>query len=171
MPDPARTGWREPSSLLPLRWGSYRLRYLAGLGLAIAGGLLVQVTSTYSLGVLPIGLFLHILGWCILPGIGWRRVLAAAFSALTTILLLNGATSMVFLIMPLAAWLFLRQRPIASYSVLLVPAISAYILSQVFSEYGWGVLVLTIALVVLAAAAWLGRSLAVISRQRPAKSR
>ena len=171
MPDSVPTGWREPSSLLPLRWGSYRLRYLAGLGLAISGGLLVQVTSTYSLGVLPIGLFLHILGWCILPGIGGRRVLAAAFSALTTILLLNGATSIVFLVMPLAAWLFLRQRPILSYSVLAIPVVSAYILAQAFPDYGWGALVLSFALAMLAGAAWLGRSLAVISRQRTAKSR
>lgn len=171
MPDLTPREWQEPSALLPLRWGSYRFRYLAGLGLAIGGGLLVQVTSTYSLPALPIGLFLHILGWCILPGIGGRRVLAAAFSALTTILLLNGATSMVYLIMPLAAWLFLRQRPIVSYSVLIVPAASAYIVAQAFSEYGWGSLVLTISLAVLTAAAWLGRSLAVISRQGTGKSR
>lgn len=171
MGDPVRLGWREPSSLLPLRWSSYRTRYLAGLSLAVVGGLIVQVTSTYSLGVLPIGLFLHILGWCILPGIGWRRVIGAAISALTTILLLNGATSMVFLTMPLAAWLFLRQRPLASYAALIVPAIAAYILAQAFPEYGWGALVLAIAGIVLAGAAWLGRSLAVISRRRTAKSR
>jgi hypothetical protein len=171
MPDLTLRDWQEPSALLPLRWGSYRFRYLAGLGLAIGGGLLVQVTSAYTLPALPIGLFLHILGWCILPGIGRRRVAAAGFSALMMILLLNGATSMGFLIIPLAAWLFLRQRPIVSYSVLIVPVGSAYILAQAFSDYGSGALVLTISLAVLTAAAWLGRSLAVISRQGTAKSR
>lgn len=178
MPDPApagpdrtRSGWREPSSLLPLRWGPYRFRYLGGLALAVAGGLLVQVTSTYSLGVLPIGLFLHITGWCILPGIGWRRVLGAGASALTTIVILNGASAMVFLVFPLAGWLFLRQRPLVSYAVVAIPVIAAYLLAQAFSEYGWGVLVLSIGGAVLAGAAWLARSLAVISRRRPAGSR
>lgn len=165
-----RPGWREPSSLLPLRWGPYRLRYLAGLTAVIVGGLLVQATSTYSLAALPVGLFLHIVGWCILPGIGWRRVLGAAFSTFTVILLLNGATSMVFLVIPLAAWLLLRQRPPLSYAALIVPAIVAYLLAEGFPDYGSGALVLAIAGVALAAAAWFGRSLAVISRRRTANS-
>lgn len=167
-PDP---GWREPTSLLPLRWWTYRGRYLAGLAGILGGALLVQLTSAYSLGVLPVGLFLHIAGWCILPAIGWRRVLASGVSALLTIVLLNGAPSVVFLAIPLAAWLFVRQRPLVSYLVLALPILASLPLAQLFPDYGWGVAVLSIAGVLLAAAAWLARALAAKSRQRPARTR
>ncbi len=170
-PEPVPPGWREPASLLPLRWGSYRARYLAGLALILGGGLLVQLTSAYSLGVLPVGILLHVTGWCILPGIGWRRVLASGVSALMTIVLLNGASATVFLAIPLAAWLFVRQRPLLSYLVIAVPLLASAPLSQLFPDYGWGVVVLPIAGALLAGAAWLGRSLAAMSRESTARTR
>jgi len=169
--EPAPYGWREPASLLPLRWGSYRGRCLGGLGLAFAGGLLIQLTSAYSLGVLPIGIFLHVAGWCILPGIGWRRVLAAGVSALMMIVLLNGAQATPFLAVTLAVWLLVRQRPVLSYVVVAIPPVGGLLLAQVFPDYGWGVVVLPIAGALLAGAAWLARSLAAMSRTSPATNR
>jgi hypothetical protein len=170
MPDPA-TGWREPASSLPLRWGTYRGRYLAGLALAFAGGLLVQVTSTYSLAVRPVGLFLHITGWCILPGVGWRRVLGAAVSALTTIVLLNGAPATGFLAIPLLAWLLLRRRPLASYLAVVIPPFAGFLLAQYFPDYGWSGVVLPIAGAALVGAAWLGRWIATMSAGSSAPTR
>lgn len=167
-PDRAQPGWREPASLLPLRWGSYRSRYLGGLALTIAGGLLIQLTSAYSLAVLPIGIFLHVAGWCILPGVGWRRVLASAVSALIMIVLLNGAQSTAFLAVTLASWLFVRQRPPLSYLVVAIPPVGGLLLAQLFPDYGWGAVVLPIAGVLLAGAAWLGRSLTAMSRRSTA---
>lgn len=162
MPTP-RTRWREPASLLPLRWGTYRGRFLAGVTLIFLGAALVQLTSAYSLLVLPLGLFAHITGWCILPGIGWRRILGAGVGALMTIILLNGAPSTVFLVVPFATWLLVRQRPILSYVTLVIPPLASIVLAQLFPDYGWGVAVLSIAGAVLIASAWLARSLAAIS--------
>lgn len=170
-PGRARSGWREPTSRLPLRWASYRSRYLAGVALILVGGLLVQLTSAYSLAVLPIGIVLHVTGWWILPGIGWRRVLASGVGALTTIVLLNGAPATVFLVFPLAAWLLVRQRPLVSYVVLAIPLLASIPLAQSFPEYGWGAVVLPIAGVVLAGSAWLGRSLAAMSGTSSASTR
>jgi len=155
--------WREPAHRLLLRWGTYRARYLTGLALLFLGGILVQFTSTYSLLVLPLGLAATITGWCILPGIGWRRVLAAVIGAFATVLLLNGAPATLFLVAPLAVWLLLRERPVLSYSVLLIPIVTALFLTQFFPDYGWGVLVLTIAGATLVGSAWLARSLAAMS--------
>ena len=156
--------WREPATTLSLRWGSYRSRLIIGLVLAFVGGLIIQLTSAYSLVALPSGVLLHVVGWCILPGIGWRRVLGATLGALSSIMMLNGASSTVFLAVALGAWLFLRQRPLVSYLVLVIPAITAYLLSQQFAEYGSSLLVLSVGAVTIVGAAWLARSLAVITR-------
>lgn len=131
----------------------------------------MQFTSAYSLGVLPVGLLLHITGWCILPGIGRRRVLASGVSALMMIVLLNGAAATGLLAIPLAAWLLVRQRPLLSFVVLAVPLLASVPLTQLFPDYGWGAVVLPIAGVVLAGAAWLGRSLAAMSGKSPAPTR
>lgn len=163
--------WREPSSLLPLRWGNYRGRYIAGIALIFVGAALIQLTSTYSLLVLPLGVLAHITGWCILPGIGWRRILASGVGALTAIVLLNGAPATVFLAFPFAAWLLLRQRPALAYLTLVVPLAVSFLLSQYFPDYGWGVVVLSIAGVGLIATAWLARSLAAMSGRSTANSR
>ncbi|MEO6942438.1 MAG: hypothetical protein ABI238_07480 [Terrimesophilobacter sp.] len=166
-----RTTWREPARALPLRWGNYGLRLLAGIALIFIGGALIQFTSAYSLVVLPVGLFAHVVGWCIIPGIGWRRVLGAAVSAVTMILLLNGAPGTVFLVLPFACWLLIRQRPLLSFSTLVVPLIASYLLAQVFPDYGWGVIVLSLAGAVLVGAAWLARSLAAMSGKSSAIAR
>src|SRR5690606_9654793 len=131
------SGWREPARRLPLRWGSYRLRYVLGIVLALGGALLVQLTSAYSLVALPTGLFVHVVGWCILPGIGWRRVIGATVGTFLSMLMLNGATSVVFLAAAVAAWLFLRERPLLSYAAVLVPVVASFGLAQFFADYGW----------------------------------
>ncbi len=147
------------------------MRLVSGLFLVFAGAAIVQLTSAYSLLALPTGVFVLVVGWCILPGIGWRRVLAATVGALTAMLLLNGAAAIVFLTAPLGAWLFLRQRPLLSYLVLVIPAMVAYVLAQEFAQYGWGGLVLSIAAVALAGSAWIARALAGISRHSHSNSR
>lgn len=163
--------WREPAASLPLRWGSYRTRIVLGLALAFSGGLIIQLTSAYSLVALPAGVTLHVAGWCILPGVGWRRVLGAALGTLSSIMMLNGASSTMFLSVVLAAWLLVRQRPLLSYLTLAIPAIAAYFLSQQFAQYGSSVLVLSVGAATLIGAAWLARSLAVITRPQQRKSR
>jgi len=153
--------WQEPASNSPLRWGSYRGRYVAALVLVLGGAVLVQTGSVYLPQVMLIGMGLHLVGWWILPGRGWRRAVVSLPSLTTVMLILNGAAAMVFLAIPLAGWLWLRHRPLRAYPVLALPAISAYLLTLHFAQYGSGALVLTVSGAVLIGSAWLARSIAV----------
>ena len=168
---PPDAGSREPTANLPLRWGSYRARYVGALVLLIAGGLLVQATSAFSLPFLGIGFALHAAGWAILPGAGWRRALVIVPSGLATVLVLNGASSAYFLAIPLAAWFLARQRPWPSYLSLVFPIGTAAILAGAFPQYGDNALVIAIAGAVVVASAWIGRSLTVINGRNRMHSR
>lgn len=153
-------GWREPTSLLPLRWGGYRGRYFAAVALIFVGGLLVQATSAYAPYLLSAGVGTHLLGWWILPGRGWRRFWMSLPSALVMLVLLTGGPSSASLVVPLAGWLYVRQRPARCYAVLLAPFAAGVILGQGFPQYGFGAIVLTAAGAVLVGSAWLARLLA-----------
>lgn len=160
--------------MLPLRWGGYRPRYVAAIALVIAGGLLVQATSAYATYLLVIGMAAHFLGWWILPGRGWRRFWMSLPSALVMMLLLTGGPSSAALVVPLAGWLYVRQRPARSYAVLLAPFAAGVILGQAFPHYGDGAIVVAVATAVLVGSAWLARLLAnsrQIPRQRPTSAR
>ena len=159
-------GWREPAASIPLRWGGYRARYLAALTLILAGGLLAQATSAYATYLLTIGLAAHLLGWWILPSRGGRRLWASLLSAFVLVLLLTGGPSSAALVIPLAGWLFARQRPARSYIVLVAPVAAGIVLGQAFPQYGSGAVVIAIAGAVLVGSAWLARLLA-NSRQTP----
>jgi hypothetical protein len=156
----AESGWREPASLRPPRWGGYRSRYGTGLSLLLAGGLLVQSGSVYAPQLMLVGMSAHLIGWWLVPGRGWRRIIVSVLSLTTVMLILNGAAAMVFLVVPLAGWLWLRQRPALSYLVLVFPVLNSYVLSLFFAQYGHGALVLTVSGLVLAASAWLARFIA-----------
>lgn len=158
--DPEGDGWREPAARIPLRWGGYLGRYLAALTLILAGGLLVQATSAYATYLLVIGLAAHLLGWWILPSRGWRRLWASLLSAFVLVLLLTGGPSSAALVIPLAGWLFARERPARSYIVLVAPVAAGIVLGQAFPQYGYGAIVTAIAGVVLVGSAWLARLLA-----------
>jgi hypothetical protein len=152
--------WREPVSAVPLRWGGYRGRYVAALTLVLGGGVLVQTGSVYLPQVMLIGMGAHLVGWWILPGPGRRRAIVSLPSLTTVMLILNGAAAMVFLVIPLAGWLWLRRRPFRAYPVLVLPAASAYLLTLNFAQYGWGALVLVISGAVVIGSAWLARYIA-----------
>jgi hypothetical protein len=156
----SQSGWREPTSTLPLRWGGYRFRYISAIALLISGGLLVQATSAYATYLLYIGMAAHLLGWWIVPGRGWRRFWMSLPSALVMLVLLTGGPSSAALVVPLAGWLYVRQRPARCYPVLLAPFAAGVILGQAFPDYGYGVIVVTIALAALVGSAWLARLIA-----------
>src|SRR5687768_16381812 len=78
VPAPA-TAWVEPTSLIPLRWGSYRPRLLGGLLLIVAGGIAIaggSAASPFAQFLLAAGSAAHVAGWAVLPSRGWRRVWA-----------------------------------------------------------------------------------------------
>lgn len=152
--------WREPTSLLPLRWGRYRPRYLAAVTLIVAGALVVQAGSAYADDLLLIGMLAHIAGWLILPARGARRAAIAVPSALMVGALLIGSIAAVLLVAPLVGWLYLRQRPPLSYLVTVLPLASGVVLAQLYPQYGDGGIVVGVSLVVITGAAWIARSIA-----------
>jgi hypothetical protein len=153
--------WREPASASAIRWGTYRGRYVAALALILGGGILVQTGSVYLPQVMLAGMGAHLVGWWILPGRGWRRVIVSLPSLTTVMLILNGAAAMVFLVIPLSGWLWLRHRPLPAFAVLVFPAAAGYLLTLNFAQYGSGALVLLICGAVVIGSAWLARSIAV----------
>ena len=88
---------REPTALIPLRWGTYRERYLGGLWLIIGGGVAIAGSDTYVLLLLLAGTVAHAVGWCILPSAGWRRLVVVFPSTLAMWLLLPGPQYLVVL--------------------------------------------------------------------------
>lgn len=153
-------GWREPTSRLPLRWGGYRPRYLSAVALILAGALVLQAGSAYADYLIVIGVVAHIAGWVVLPARGAPRAAVAVPSALLVGSLLLGSVAAVLLVVPLAFWLLLRQRPGRSYLATLLPLVSGLVLAQLYPQYGDGAIVVTVSLVVIVASAWIALALA-----------
>lgn len=158
------TVWQEPTSRLPLRWGTYRARYLGALALILAGALVLQAGSAYADYLIVIGVGAHIAGWLILPARGARRAAVAVPSALLIGSLLLGSVAAVLLVAPLAFWLLLRERPGKSYLATLLPLASGLVLAQLYPQYGDGAIVVAVSLVVIVGAAWIARWLALPRR-------
>jgi hypothetical protein len=139
----------------PGGWGRQRVRFALALGMLFAGGLIVQTTSVFALWLMLLGAVVHAAGWVIVPGRGWRRSVAVVPSVVTMVLILNGASAMAALAMPLAAWLLVRQRAPLAYLVLGVPILTASVLAQFLAQYGQGAVVLLIAGITLIGSAWI----------------
>lgn len=150
----------EPTTLIPLRWGSYRGRYLAGLCCIFGGGALLEMTNTYFLFALFAGAAIHVGGWLILPARGWRRWVPALASVLALCALLGGPTQMPLLIVPFAGWLVARHRPPISAVTVLLPLASGVALATLLHDNGDFGLALTISAAVLTTSAWLARTIA-----------
>lgn len=154
----------EPARALPLRWGGYGPRYLAGLALIVAGLVCVQGTNANFNLPMGLGSLAHALGWWIVPGSGWRRVVAVGPSLLGVFVLLIGPAGVGILVLPLAAWLFVRQRPARSFLVLVPVVAVGLALRLVFDEYAGMLPALAIEGAVVAAAAWFARGIAGVRR-------
>ena len=162
--------WREPTRSLPLVWGTYGERYVAGLVLLIAGGIGLQASNTYTNFFLLQGALVYAVGWSILPSRGWRRILVVAPATGQLWLLLTGPFSVWTLVVPYLAWLLVRHRPLRSYVTVLLPVASSIVLPNFFSEYSSMLPALVISLAVLVGSAWLARLLATTKRPKPAAS-
>ena len=153
-------GWAEPAGATPLRFGTYRVRYLLAIGLLFAGGALLQFSSAYTLALTAIGLLASVAGWIVVPAPGGRRAAVLVPALLGVFALLGGAQSGGMLVLTLAAWLVVRMRPLASFVVLAFPAAASYGLAQLFPHYGAGVVVGGAMAAVLVASAWAARLIA-----------
>ena len=159
------TTWVEPAALLPLRWGRYRGRVIAGLVLIVSGLVHLQSASALVLVPLIIGSSAHVLGWLILPASAWHRLVPILPSTLVVWLLLTGPQSMWTLTIPFVCWLIARHRPWRSYLALGPVLINGVFAVAVFRGNEQQPVALAISAVVLAGSAWWAWALA-----RPAAS-
>lgn len=156
--------WREPTSLLPLHWGHYRERYLAGLLLIVGGAIQLNGSNTWTLPLLLIGTSAHIVGWSIMPARGWRRLVVVVPATAQIWLTLTGPQSLWLLTIPYLCWLLVRHRPGASYVTALFPLAAGVLVAQVFHEYSDMPEALAICMAVFVASAWIARLIAVSAR-------
>lgn len=164
-PEPvAAHRWREPTSLLPLRWGTHTGRYLAGLLLVVGGVIQVQGSNVWALPLLLVGTLAQAVGWSILPASGWRRLLVIVPAVGQAWVLLAGPQAIWSIVIPYLAWLLVRHRPLRSYLTAVFPAAAGILLAQSFREYSGMPVALAIAMAVLVASAWLARLIAVSAR-------
>jgi hypothetical protein len=167
----SRPRWVEPTSLLRLRWGRYRARWITGLVLIIVGTGFVQLSSAYSLYFLLIGSLTVIAGWIIQPTAVWRRVAILLPALAGSWLLISGPFFSVCFAIPLAAWLIVRFRPAISYVVVLLPIAAGIVVGNIvfYESQSW--ISLSVGVIVTVAAAWLGRRLAEWAAQRRVRLR
>jgi hypothetical protein len=157
----------EPSRRLPLRWGRYADRYVAGLLYIFAGGFILLSTNTYTVVFLLVGTVAHVGGWFILPAKGSRRLIAFGPSLIALFLQLTGPQITGAMAVMLLVWLLVRERPLRSYVVLLFPLVSGFLLANAFHTNQNEPLALGIEVVVVVLSAWLGRYLATTRAPRP----
>jgi hypothetical protein len=152
--------WVEPAARLPLRWGHYRDRVIAGLVLIVGGLVHLQSASTMLLIPLIVGTTAHVIGWLILPASAWRRLVPLLPSGLVVWLVLTGPQSMWTLSIPFICWLIARHRPWRSYLALAPVLLNGVLAAAVFRAYEQMPLALSISAVVLTGSAWWAWALA-----------
>jgi hypothetical protein len=163
-PSSSRALRLEPTALLPLRWGGYRERYLGGLTLIVGGGVAIAGSDTFALWLLWAGSIAHIVGWCIMPAAGWRRLVVALPSTISMWLLLPGPRYLVVLVLPYLGWLLVRHRPALAYPTAIFVLAGAILLGQVFSEYRDMIEVLSVEFAIMVGAAWVARAIRPVRR-------
>lgn len=140
---------------LPRLWGRSRGRSVVGLSLIVLGVAATSLTSTYSLWFLLIGPVVQVIGWLVLPGVLWRRILVLVPSVLAGIILLGGVDFMGAFALLLGCWLVVRHRPAVTYLTMLLP-IAASIASKAWlHNYAQNLLALLIGTLSTVAGAWL----------------
>ena len=158
---PAHGGWREPASLLPLRWGAYRPRLIVGLAMLVVGTACVLGTTTYSLTLLLIGSLMQPAGWAVLPSTIGRRVAVPLPVLGFTWLMLGGSGFAWCYAVVLAAWLLVRLRPLPSFAVLVLPVAWSVLLPLFVHDYEHGWITIATSTGVIVGGAWLAKWIAI----------
>lgn len=161
-----RRDWVEPSRSIPLRWGTYRGRYLAGLGLIVSGLICLQGANVNFGLPLGIGTLAHVIGWWVMPAAGWRRLWAVLPSLAAAFILLIGPAGVAILAAPFASWLLVRHRPAVTFLLPVVLFAIGMALREYVSEYSAMLPALAIVGTLLVAFAWGARFIA-SSRRLP----
>jgi hypothetical protein len=152
--------WVEPSRAIPLRWGTYRGRYLAGLWLIISGLICLQGANVNFGLPLGIGTLAHVVGWWVMPAAGWRRLWAVLPSLAGAFILLIGPAGVAILAVPFASWLLVRHRPAITFALPVALFAIGMVLREYVSEYSAMLPALAIMGALLFAFAWGARFIA-----------
>ncbi len=148
------TPWIAPVAR-PTAWGRPRARYLTGLGLIMLGVAATVFTSTYSMFFLLIGPSLHLLGWLLMPGALWRRLVVLLPCLLAGLTLLGGPDFAGAFAVLLAGWLLVRNRPLVAYPVLLLPIGASFLIKAFLHGYAQNWVGDLVGTVTVIASAWL----------------
>jgi hypothetical protein len=156
---PAR--WREPTSLIPLRWGTWTERSWGGLWLILGGGAAIAGSGGQNdfapvIGVL--GIAAHAIGWLVLPARGWRRILVLPFSLLAMGALLPGPGYLIVLAVPFWCWMVVRQRPIRTWSMGIFVIAAGVVFSRLQWDYDRMLPAVLVQLGIVVGAAWAARA-------------
>jgi hypothetical protein len=138
-----------------LRWGTFRARYVAGIAGIALGVAATNLASTYSLWFLAVGPAVQAIGWLLLPGALWRRIVVLLPCLLAGLALLAGPSFAGSFAVLLGGWLLVRHRPLVSYLSLLLPILASIAFKQTLHEYGQNWVILSVGTVITAAGAWL----------------
>jgi hypothetical protein len=153
---PAR--WREPSSLLSFRWGSWGTRSWGGLALIVGGGVAIAGTTASTAWLATAGVVAHVLGWAVMPASGWRRIGVLLPSTFSMALLLSGPTYLIVLVVPFLCWLLVRHRPLRVWPMAAFVVASGIVLARIFPEYSGMLPALGVQAGILVGAAWAARA-------------
>lgn len=148
----------------PVRWGDARWRYRVGLVTIVLGAALTNLISTYSLWFLLVGPCVQLLGWLILPGALWRRLLVLLPCLVAALVLVAGPDFAGAFAVLLAGWLFARHRPGLSYLALIPVIVLSFVLKGALNEYGQNWVGLVSGTAACVACAWLAWALALWRR-------
>lgn len=150
--------WREPSSLLALRWGSWGPRSWGGLALIVGGGTAIAGTTASTAWLAIAGIIVHLLGWSVMPAAGWRRIVVLLPSIAAMVVLLSGPTYLSVLVVPFLCWLLVRHRPLRVWPMAAFVVAAGIVLGRLFPEYSGMPVALGVAAGIMAGAAWAARA-------------
>jgi hypothetical protein len=162
--------WREPSSLLPLRWGSWGARSWGGLALIVGGGTAIAGTTASTAWLATAGVVAHLLGWSIMPASGWRRIVVLLPSSSAMVLLLSGPESLSILVVPFLCWLLVRHRPLRVWPMAAFVVAAGFVLGRIYPDYSGMLPALGVMAGILGGAAWAARAVHAAST-RPVRRR
>lgn len=147
-----------------MRWGTWPGRSWDGLTLIIGGGFAIAGSSAanppFTLLLAAAGTLAHILGWCVLPAKGWRRVLVVLPSTAAMFALLPGPAYLTAVTIPLLGWYVVRQRPLRVWPMAAFSVATGVVLARIFPFPAYeGMLSASgVALFVAVGAAWAARA-------------
>ncbi len=107
--------------------------------LLFGGAVALQLTSAYTLLIAVLGFAASVTGWIVVPARGWRRCLAVGPGVLGVLSLLTGTEGAALVALTVAGWLIVRERPLASWIVLVIPIGVGVVLMATVTQYGQGV--------------------------------